>query len=577
MAAFLSASAQPAVSSTVQVLHQTHGDSFDARLPALVAPVSAGIWPSSLQGSTVTSAAAFVATAAATGVAVASAVRSRKRAAARRSETVARRVIMMKNPPTAAQTLPDNVKAGPYAKEAEEALAATVECIHVSTICQMLMEELKDAEAVGLFGPQLEKRFVRRNEDGEDVLILGACVMTSILKRLMEKFPDDVVLVDADYDVFDEAFTKEVAMVMSDFKVAPDCTTEDVLKWAAHAKSYDKAYPDSAAPPKRYWVLQPMDNAPEMRSSRPFCYTLTLMVDEKPVVAFMGAPNSPFDHHSRTRAHPEGLPVYFAVEGCGTFIQLVMLAKSAEGYYSGRYFMKGKPLPLCVHDKISRGTDNLFSALGTEQLTISQASRLREDIFIDAERVANLLGSKYPKFEMINSCLKYAWLAGGKADICWYFPDGLYDQSKDERLANHAAGYLLVKEAGADIADLEGEPLKWIGKVMSDNRGIIAVDSKKAALQGVLGAIKDATSTSVENYEVRKQKRKEVSKMLANMFAKMGELAETDEEKEGAAKVMEKGLKMLADEAQMNDAAQRSLNRAKPILGDGPIGDGPVD
>lgn len=50
-----------------------------------------------------------------------------------------------------------------------------------------------------------------------------------------------------------------------------------------------------------------------------------------------------------------------------------------------------------MSEKIRRGNDGLYDMLGTEQLRISQHARQRQDIFLDAERVAKLLGSEFAK------------------------------------------------------------------------------------------------------------------------------------------------------------------------------------
>merc|ERR1711865_1357131 len=106
--------------------------------------------------------------------------------------------------------------------------------------------------------------------------------------------------------------------------------------------------------------------------------------------------------------------------------------------------------------KVHRSNDMLYDVLGTEQLSIGMNSRLREDTFVDAERIAKILGSDYPKYDLTSSAIKYAWLAEGKSDIIWYFPRGLYDKEATESLAHHASGVLLCVEAGAICKDLDG-------------------------------------------------------------------------------------------------------------------------
>ena len=70
-------------------------------------------------------------------------------------------------------------------------------------------------------------------------------------------------------------------------------------------------------------------------------------------------------------------------------------------------------MKLDVSQKIKRGNDGLYDMLGTEQLRIAQHARMRQDIFLDSERIAKLLGSEFAKFHFVNNALKFCWLARG--------------------------------------------------------------------------------------------------------------------------------------------------------------------
>jgi len=474
--------------------------------------------------------------------------------------------------PTAATVVPPELLEGKYGKECEILIDKLPDTMHLACITNLMMEELKDKAGIGLHGQAMEDKYFRNNGG---TTIMNMSVMCQIGKVLMENFPDDDVYCDEDVNLMaeDTVFATLVADTLTDFGVVQSATAEDVAKWAAHCgtRAAKQAKGEGSS---RYWVLNPVDNTQEMKASKAFGVNMTLVEDNVPVVTFMGCPVQAFDHHSRSNPHINGCPIHYAVKGQGAWTQLVMLNREV-GVYTGDYRLKGRSLQMDCNKKVHRSNDMLYDVLGTEQLSIGMNSRLREDIFVDAERIAKILGSDYPKYDLTSSAIKYAWLAEGKSDIIWYFPRGLYDKEATESLAHHASGVLLCVEAGAICKDLDGQSIDWCGELLENNRGIVTCDVNKASMQGVLDAITESTSASEVAYEEREAKKLEVSTMLKNLFKTMAEQATGEEEIEGAGKVLEKGMAMLENDEEMGKVTQDSMNRDKPILGEGMVSDDP--
>jgi len=401
--------------------------------------------------------------------------------------------------------------------------------------------------------------------------------MVTMAKRLLDKFPDDVVLCEEDVDLLEKepSFAQEVATTLSDFKVVEDATAEGVMRWSKHAGTY-KAKLAEGAPPSRYWALVPLDNTYEFRSSKHFVLSIALIEDGRPVLGLIGCPLLSFDHVDRSRPHPNGCPIFFAVDGLGSWTQLVIMNRP-EGEYTGEYMLKAKPMRLNVTKKIHRTNDCLYDVLGTDQLRVAMDARLREDVVVDAERIAKILGSDYPKMNLTTCAIKYCWLARGEADIIWYFPGGLYDTNATERLVDHAAGTIICKEGGAEVSDLDGKPIEWPGNILEKNRGLVVCDPNRIAIQGVLRAVSEASEVSTTAFNDRVQKRKEMSKFLFSLVNTMDELAETDEEKAGMAKVLERSKTAFKDEAELDEIVLQSMHRTEPILGEGPTNDVPFE
>jgi len=473
--------------------------------------------------------------------------------------------------PKPADILGKEILDSQYGKEAEKVIGIAADLMHVINLVQLIMEEKKEKASIGLGGYELERNYYRTDVSGAQTSVLNFVVLAFVGKQLSEAFPDDPVMCDDDVELLaqDGEFRKTVTELLTKFSICEDATEDDVVRWVRHCASAL----DMEDAPKRYWAVKPVDTFQEMREEKPYVSTLCLLEDEQLSVSGVVAPTVPYDHPSRSGESRKGCPIFFAVKGFGAWTQHVFVERS-EGSYAGKAYMKGFKQELKASEKIVRGHDGLWDYLGAEQLHISMSTRLREDIFMDAQRIGKQLGSQYPKFEFANSSLKYCMLACGKVDICWWLARGLFDKTKGtDRLVDHAAGCLIAAEAGADVADLDGKPIAWVGPVLYKNRGLLAADPSKVPIKGITTAVEQASETSEELYTERCEKRLEVAKMLKHLFMTLGDFAETDEERENAKKVMERGLEVLEDDEEMMKITQEKMNRDFPLLGEGPVGE----
>ena len=88
----------------------------------------------------------------------------------------------------------------------------------------------------------------------------------------------------------------------------------------------------------------------------------------------------------------------------------------------------------------------------------------------EAGRIAAALGITAEPLRL-DSQTKYAVVARGDASIYLRLPRGGYR----ENVWDHAAGWLIVTEAGGRVSDVDGQPLDFTtGRRMTANRGIVA-------------------------------------------------------------------------------------------------------
>ncbi|HET7506398.1 MAG TPA: 3'(2'),5'-bisphosphate nucleotidase [Kofleriaceae bacterium] len=90
-----------------------------------------------------------------------------------------------------------------------------------------------------------------------------------------------------------------------------------------------------------------------------------------------------------------------------------------------------------------------------------------------AARIAAQLGITAPAVRMDSQC-KYVAVARGDAEIYLRLPTRA---GYEENLWDHAAGALLVREAGGRLTDVLGRPLAFsLGRTLRGNRGVIATN-----------------------------------------------------------------------------------------------------
>src|SRR5204863_159195 len=91
----------------------------------------------------------------------------------------------------------------------------------------------------------------------------------------------------------------------------------------------------------------------------------------------------------------------------------------------------------------------------------------------DSARVAALLGVRSPPHRIDSQC-KYAAVARGDASIYLRLPT---KAGYEEKIWDHAAGCLIVKEAGGQVTDIQGDPLDFSrGRTLAANRGVVATN-----------------------------------------------------------------------------------------------------
>lgn len=213
----------------------------------------------------------------------------------------------------------------------------------------------------------------------------------------------------------------------------------------------------------RMWALDPIDGTKGFIRRDQYAVCLALIVNSKVVVGAIGCPNLPVNVGSD---EPKGA-LFTAVAGHGSFCQSLFSA-SVEPTQ-----IKFNPISDVSKATFCESVEAGHSAHGTQA------------------RIAELLGITKPSVRM-DSQAKYCSISRGDGDIYLRLP---VSQSYEEKIWDHAAGNVLVSEAGGTVTDMHGNPLNFgIGRTLRENKGAIA--SRTEVHQRVLEAVKRAIGES---------------------------------------------------------------------------------
>lgn len=222
-------------------------------------------------------------------------------------------------------------------------------------------------------------------------------------------------------------------------------------------------------PKGRIWCIDPIDGTKGFLRGGQYAVCLALMVDGDVKVGVLGCPNLPVDDAAPLSADigfnqtDEGRGVLFsAVQGQGATSRPLGAAGLAEGKS-----INMRPLTDMSKASFCESVEAAHSAHG-DQATISQR-----------------LGITAPSVRM-DSQAKYASIARGAGDVYLRLP---VKASYQEKIWDHAAGYLIVREAGGEVTDAEGKALDFSrGRTLSGNKGVVA--APRAVFGGVIEVVK---------------------------------------------------------------------------------------
>lgn len=212
---------------------------------------------------------------------------------------------------------------------------------------------------------------------------------------------------------------------------------------------------------QKSFVLDPIDGTKGFVNGRQYCIALGLVEDGGVRVGVLGCPRLP---SNLLAGGPNGKSgyIFYAVEGGGTWMVGVDEAEDGK---------KG------VQVHVSSEQDAGLSVFAE---SVEQGHSSHEL----SARIANILNVSSPPVRM-DSQAKYGCMARGDFSIFMRFPRGGYV----ENIWDHAAGSIIIEEAGGRVTDGRGQQLNFgKGRKLDNADGIVATN----------GTIHDAVIAAVQ-------------------------------------------------------------------------------
>ncbi len=276
-------------------------------------------------------------------------------------------------------------------------------------------------------------------KDRSPVTIADLGSQAVINLELLESFPNDPIISEEDTDTLhshENLKGKVLELVNAQFGNVSQAQVLEAIDYGTHEIDYRG----------RFWTVDPIDGTKGFLRKEQYAIALALVEDGQVVLGVLGCPNFPLNGD---RPEDGKGCLFYAVKGNGAFMQGLDQDKKEQ-----------------IHvDSISHSPNARF----VEPVEKAHASHT-----VHAQ-ISSELGMTMPPYRIDSQC-KYAAVARGDVSIYLRLPK---DKSYQEKIWDHAAGSIIVHEAGGLVTDIHGKPLDFSrGRKLQDNKGVVATNGK---------------------------------------------------------------------------------------------------
>jgi 3'(2'), 5'-bisphosphate nucleotidase len=258
-----------------------------------------------------------------------------------------------------------------------------------------------------------------------------------VCRILRREFPRDPIVAEEDSRELQQPEHGEIqAQVVEHVRASvPAATLAEICSWIDAGASRDYS--------QRFWTLDPIDGTKGFLRNEQYAVSLALIVEGRVALAALACPN------------------------------LQLAGSDLVGYvFSARRGQGAWCVPL--GDLAAAPRAIRVSTTGdSHEARLCESVEAAHSAHDESALVARRLGIAAPSVRM-DSQAKYAAVAAGEAEIYLRLPTRA---DYCEKIWDHAAGVLVVEEAGGKVTDTLGRPLDFAqGSELSSNRGVIATN-----------------------------------------------------------------------------------------------------
>jgi 3'(2'), 5'-bisphosphate nucleotidase len=290
-------------------------------------------------------------------------------------------------------------------------------------------------------------------KDKSPVTVADFASQAVVAATLAELLPHDVLVAEEDARELrgnEQATVRKVVVEHVNLALGCAMTDDEVLD------AIDRG--GAAATGRRYWTLDPIDGTKGFLRQEQYAVALALIEEGKVVLGVLGCPNLVAPGVADMGA------LFAAVRGRGATVRPM-----SEGV--------GEVIDVRVSDVTDPAAARFCESVESGHSNQS-----------DSARIAAALGITSEPLRMDSQC-KYATVARGDASIYLRMPTRA---DYRECIWDHAAGLVVVEEAGGRVTDVTGIPLDFThGRRLEANRGVVATNGHihEAVLDAVRGVL----------------------------------------------------------------------------------------
>ncbi len=271
----------------------------------------------------------------------------------------------------------------------------------------------------------------------EPVTIADYSAQAIILQHIAQHFPADSSLAEERADeLLELADAAQHASICRHLGrvLEREVLVEDVAHWLDFGR-------ERAG--ERVWVVDPIDGTKGFLRGDQFAVAVALLVGGELAAAALACPLMPYGGPGATDARGS---IAAAERGEGATIEP----------------LAGGPVrPMRVSPRADAAEARVVESVESTHTSHDFSARVVEAAGIGGQPVR------------IDSQAKYAAVADGRAEVYIRRPAGAYR----EKVWDHAAGVLIVQEAGGRVTDIEGRPVDFThGEKLEANHGILATN-----------------------------------------------------------------------------------------------------